>query len=337
MKRIRNLLAGLMMAAGFVSPLHAVKFDTGLPSDRFAELSLPRSEGNSQDLAAGLNNQLWVTQTNPPQLIRLSPIGEMSKMALPKNSMPRGVVADKKGWVWVALEANNSIAQIDAKSRRVVKEFSLVQAGMDTVGPHSLAIGTDGTTVWFTGKAGNVVGKLNPVTGAVTAYPLPTPNSHPTDIVTASDGKVWFTQLEGDRIGHVTPDGLVFEFPVLEGTRRPNGIAADPNTKQVWFTVEQGGVFSSLDSEGNTKSYAVPSPNAALSGLAFDRQGRLWLAYRKPDVIGFVRPNFSVKEYPLSTENAGVSRITLGPDGNIWFIEQTLDRAGFVLFTKDYN
>src|SRR5947209_13652407 len=63
-----------------------------------------------------------------------------------------------------------------------------------------------------------------------------TPNSDPKGIITGADGNVWFTEDIGNRIGRITPSGVVTEFSTgLSNAAYPRDIAAGPDGN-LWFT-----------------------------------------------------------------------------------------------------
>ncbi len=65
-----------------------------------------------------------------------------------------------------------------------------------------------------------------------TEFPLPTPGASPFSIALGSDGNVWFTEVNGNKIGKITPDGAITEFP-WHGL--PGGMTAGPDGA-LWFT-----------------------------------------------------------------------------------------------------
>ena len=59
----------------------------------------------------------------------------------------------------------------------------------------------------------------------VTEFPLATAGSLPGDIARGSDGNLWFTEFGSDRIGRITPAGVITDFALAAGSG-PTGIAA---------------------------------------------------------------------------------------------------------------
>jgi hypothetical protein len=54
-------------------------------------------------------------------------------------------------------------------------------------------------------------------------------------LAAGSDGNVWLTEREQNKIGKITPKGIVTEFPVPTKASGPWGITAGPDGN-VWFT-----------------------------------------------------------------------------------------------------
>jgi len=48
----------------------------------------------------------------------------------------------------------------------------------------------------------------------VTEFPIPTLNSGPYDIVSGPDGNLWFTEDSENKIGRITPAGVITEFTI---------------------------------------------------------------------------------------------------------------------------
>ena len=84
--------------------------------------------------------------------------------------------------------------------------------------------------------------------GAVTIdeYLTPTPESSPTDLAFDAKGNLWFTEINGNRIGRLDPSqaepgsskGIV-EYSLPQKNSKPNNIIVAKNG-MVWFT-EIGG------------------------------------------------------------------------------------------------
>jgi len=122
-----------------------------------------------------------------------------------------------------------------------------------------------------------VLGRLRPVT------PLPGsfPGSGPREIIAGSDGALWFTVQDGDKIGRMTTQGTITQFTI---TTNPSDfsvyeITAGPDGA-IWF-MEDGVV----------------------------------------EKIGRITTQGTITQFTLPTFDSGALGITAGPDGALWFIE----------------
>jgi len=216
--------------------------------------------------------------------------------------------------------------------------------------PHGLGIGSDGATVWFTGKATGTVGKITP-DGQLQTYALPTVGSVPIYIKAGPDDNMWVTELVGNTIARVTPDGVVTEFAIPTFNSRPIAIVPEPDGTAMWFTEEAGNKVARIDMAGTITEFAVPKfqANVILAGLAFDTQKNLWVQqYVDPHnptpggpdhvlkidkAILTATPedmaSVPVTFYQVPTADTVMHRIIIqGPDGNMWFTELHTDKVG---------
>src|SRR5262245_43613468 len=67
-------------------------------------------------------------------------------------------------------------------------------------------------------------------------YPIPS-GCRSFEIVTGPNGTIWFTGRHGERIGRITPEGVITEFPLPNPLSSPYEIVAGPDGN-LWFTEE---------------------------------------------------------------------------------------------------
>ncbi len=309
---------------------------------------------------------LWVTGQKDDAVVRVGMDGSTRIYEMPPCSGPHGITFDKRGRLWVSLEFAGKVVQL------LDRGGSLVQGKVYDVRlncascaepinshPHGLAVGPDGETLWFTGKATGTIGKIDSG-GNVETFSLPTVGSVPIYIRAGPDGNMWFTELVGNAVGRITPDGTVTEFPIPTPNSRPIEIVPEPGGQAMWFTEEAGNKVGRITMDGAITEFPVPKmqDNAILAGLAFDAEGNLWvqqytdvndphyvLSGGEPD--GPVGRDYIVK-IDRSMLEAGASepsklaftfheapsrgtvmhRIIRGPDGNMWFTELRADKVG---------
>ena len=98
--------------------------------------------------------------------------------------------------------------------------------------------------------------------GRAGAQPAGPVLASPADIAAGSDGNMWFTEPGANRIGRITPTGVVTEFSAGISRRSlPLGIAAGPDGN-LWFT-ETGFCSEEGCVGGNRIGRITPSINCA--------------------------------------------------------------------------
>src|SRR5258708_6818379 len=73
----------------------------------------------------------------------------------------------------------------------------------------------------------------------ITEFALPTQGGIPYEITAGPDGNLWFTEIQSNKTGRISPTGAISEFPIPTGNSKPYGITLGPD-KQLWFTEELG-------------------------------------------------------------------------------------------------
>lgn len=224
-----------------------------------------------------------------------------------------------------------------ATKRFHVREYQIPTPQNDLRG---IAEGPDGA-FWFaeaspyTTHTGSIVygNRIARITsnGTVTEFEIPTPDANPDDIVAASDGDLWFTELIGNRIGRITTSGKIIEYslPLTAGEKRgmvfpprgrtlgPRGIAVGPDGA-LWFTEALGGRIGRISIDGAIEEFKVPRNTSSLGYIASDGHRALWFTLNEK--IGKITTAGNVTLY----DAAGVTdldRIVSGPDGNMWIAE----------------
>src|ERR1700674_2416251 len=134
--------------------------------------------------------------------------------------------------------------------------------------PHDPWATRDGF-LWYTGQMANVLGRIDPKTGAVKEFPLKTPHSGPHGLVEDNDGNTWYTGNTGALIGKLDPKtGAVSEYPM------PDPEALDPHTLNfdqagiLWFTVQAANRVGRLDPKtGDIKLLTSPTAGSRPYGI----------------------------------------------------------------------
>ncbi len=189
--------------------------------------------------------------------------------------------------------------------------------------PHDPAVGADGA-LWFTEQMANKLGRLDPKTGEIREYPLPTDkNSGPHGLVADKGGNIWFTANFAGYIGKLNPrTGKVTEY------KMPLEKADDPHTAVfdaqgiLWFTVQGGNMVGRLNPQtGKIELKEVPTADALPYGIQINRKGVPIFCELGTHKIGAIDPNtMAIKEYVLP-EEVRPRRLAIAADDTVYFTD----------------
>jgi virginiamycin B lyase len=112
----------------------------------------------------------------------------------------------------------------------------------------------------------------------VTEFPIPTANSNAFSITLGPDGNLWFTEVGGNKIGRITPAGVITEFSngLTAGTV-PGGITAGPDGA-LWFTEIAGDKIGRMTTAGVVTDQIPIATGSATHEITTGPDGALWFA-----------------------------------------------------------
>jgi streptogramin lyase len=162
-----------------------------------------------------------------------------------------------------------------------------------------------------------------------TTYTTPTATSNPDQIVSGPDGNLWFTEPTADKIGRITPAGVITEFAVPTVAAEPNGIALGPDGN-LWFTERDGDKVGKITTAGVITEYPLTA-GAGPQGIVAGADGNLWIAEFGLGDIGVVSTAGAVlNEYGIGLIHAKPINVVLGADDRVWFGINNTDDIGAI-------
>ena len=275
-------------------------------------------------ITAGPDGNMWFTESGSSAkgIGRITPAGDVTEFSVPGfGGVHRwAIAAGSDGNLWFTQAfSKNGIGRITPAG--VVTEYPMSNAT-----PTGIAAGPDGDMWWA--SAGRI-GKMG-LTGALTEFPVPDPagyNFSASGIAAGPDGNMWFTLMEQNRIGRITPDGLITEFALPTAWSRPARIAAGPDGN-MWFTENSGNRIGRITPAGAITEYPLPTANGSSHGIAAGPDGNMWFTEPGLFKIGRITPTGTITEYQLYKSGSNPNGIAAGPDGNMWFTEPGGNRVG---------
>ncbi len=277
--------------------------------------------------------------------------GGITVYPLPTPYSVPGNLVSLDGYVWFTESYANKIGRLAMDG--TLTEFPLgpAPAGSDasTNGPWGLTAGPDGN-LWFTENFGPIqqIGRMNPLTGVVTQFPLNPLGSQvpdPRSITAGPDGNLWFTELQGNAIGRITTGGQISLFPVLA----PFSIVVGPDGN-LWFTQSTSAneIGRINPSTGVITEFQIGSTNqySGTDGITAGPGGAIWFTMypnvannQTAGAIGQLDPNTgAVTLSPIpELSNPSPTCITVGADGNLWFTDTSHSILGRMTPTGQFT
>jgi streptogramin lyase len=177
-------------------------------------------------IAAGPDGNIWFTLPCQGKVGRITPSGSMTETG--GFNTPWGITLGPDGNMWIT--ENEHVSQITTTG--TITTFLI---GIERF-PEAMTLGPDGN-LWYVStvfhRGGTEIGQITP-TGVYTTFWA----SGISDLTAGRDGNIWFSQLWQDKIGRITPAGIITEFnlPPTPGgyCGCPNGITTGPDG-YIWF------------------------------------------------------------------------------------------------------
>jgi streptogramin lyase len=153
-------------------------------------------------------------------------------------------------------------------------------------------------------------------------YALPS-ESRPRDIVSGSDGKLWFVLPGTAKLGTVSTTGKITEY--TDGFNAGENMAAGPDGN-LWITGIGAGVqyITKMNTSGEKSNYSLPESTKA-GVIAAGPDGNVWFIVTNATKVGKITPSGAVTLYSLPT-GTGAKSLTAGPDGNLWITDSTKNK-----------
>ena len=196
--------------------------------------------------------------------------------------------------------------------------------------PHDPLAAADGS-IWWTGQWANVLGRLDPGTGAMKEFPLKTPQSGPHGLVSDQSGNIWYTGNSKAHVGKLDPKtGVVTEYAM------PDPAARDPHTPMfdkkgmLWFTLQQANMVGRLNPQtGEIKLATMPVARSLPYGMVISSTGAPFIVeFGANRIASFDPETMAIREYPLPNPETRPRRIAITRDDAIWYSDYSRGYLG---------
>jgi virginiamycin B lyase len=179
-------------------------------------------------------------------------------------------------------------------------------------------------SIWYTGHAANVLGRLDPATGDIKEYQLKTPQSGPHGLVEDRSGNIWYAADSKAQIGKLDPKtGTVTEYPMSNPAARDPHAPVMDQKGNVWFTAQDGNMVGRFTpATGDVTLKGAPTAKSLPEGIAINSKGVPYFAEFGTNKLASVDPaTMAIKELPLPDPAARPRRVAIDGADMIWFTD----------------
>ena len=280
------------------------------------------------DVAPAPDGAVWYTAQGAGKLGRLDPeTGKTEAIPLGGESRPHGVIVGPDGAPWVTDGGLNAIVRVEPATREI-KVFPLppdrADANLNTAtfdhrgtlwftgqngiygrldpksgrmkvldapkgrGPYGIATAPDGS-VFFASLAGSYIGRIDPITDAVTVIEPPTPRQGARRTWADSRGRIWVSEWNAGRLARYDPaENTWKEWRAPGNGAMLYAIFVDDRNK-VWVSDFGSNAILRFDPEKESfESFPIPSAGANVRQL-LGRPGEVWGAESGTDKLVVIR------------------------------------------------
>jgi hypothetical protein len=128
-------------------------------------------------------------------------------------------------------------------------------------------------------------------------------------ITAGPDGNLWFVEQFTNKIGRMTPQGVLTEFSLPTSGSFPSGITSAPDGN-IWFTERFGNKIGRISTSGTITEFVIPTANSNPQGITVGPNGNLWFTEGFGDNL----------QHPGGDSQIGEMVIDLPPTPNARFV-----------------
>jgi virginiamycin B lyase len=142
-----------------------------------------------------------------------------------------------------------------------------------------------------------------------------------------SGGGLWFTEIGGNKIGHITTtaDHTITEFPIPTANAVAHRITIGPDGN-LWFAEAGADEIAkmAMTPDHTVTEFSIPTHGGAPFDIVSGPDGNPWFTEIYSSKIGKITTAGVVTEFTVGNHP---SMITAGPDGKLWFSESDVEQA----------
>ena len=204
------------------------------------------------------------------------------------------------GSVWATEISGNEVIRLDPATKKVteyippfgVKPHMTEHLGFiqDTL-PYGMVIAKDGM-VWFVEGAGQRIAKIDPQTGKITEYEVPSHSDRMRRMQTDRYGDIWFGEFSTNLLGVMDPEtNKILEYPMPTKSSGSYSVDVDKGKNLIWVNEMLADQIASFDPRTKTfVEYPIATHGGSVRRIELDpsRPTRIWYSAVARDTVGFL-------------------------------------------------
>ena len=223
--------------------------------------------------------------------------------------------------------------------------------------PYGIVADSNGI-IWFTEMSNHSLGRLDPKTGELKEYRLPsaeglppvewrydpqskltTPESYdvysvgnPGSLIAGKNGMIWFVTLLGNSVTRFDPAKEEFtEFMVPTDHAQPYDLAED-STGRIWYVQKNGGKLAYLDVESKRMVEIPLDPGANPMGIVIDKDGKIWFGDVTGNYLGRFDPETKkLRKFEITVPVSQPGQMRFDHTGNLWVCNLHSQQLGVLI------
>lgn len=158
------------------------------------------------DITPGPDGNVWFSEGSSGQIAYITPQGNITEIMFSLFDASSGITTGPDGNIWFCDLTGNNIWRYEIATQALSK-FPVPTPNSF---PEDITTGPDGN-LWFTERSAGKIARITP-SGVITEVVSGLDN--PRDIILGPDGKLWFNPAFEAQLGTLTTDGEVTYFPI---------------------------------------------------------------------------------------------------------------------------
>lgn len=279
---MRDRRGNVLVTGMFSGLMYVLDPKTG----EFSTVKIPLDMANPRALDVDADGNWWVMCGAPKKAARYT-VATQQWDVFDIGMYPHSTMIDAKNRVWFNGHFTNKpilMGFLDGATG----EVSTIEVPPNLMSeaeggplPYGLRVAPDGT-VWSTELAGNRLVRLDPATGDLKTYTMPTPYSGPRRLDVGPDGSVWIPEFARGKLAHFDPKTEALtehDFPTANSL--PYCARVDHTTGYVWVSQCANDAIARFDPRTETfTEFRLPTRDAFIRHLDVDSEtGEVWGAY----------------------------------------------------------